>query len=78
MPARAAATLPTAPRSRLRLRAAALYLGLTPGSLANRPFRKRLQIPAFKVGRALVFDQAELDLWLAKRREHHPAKGNGA
>ncbi|HTK91392.1 MAG TPA: helix-turn-helix domain-containing protein [Verrucomicrobiae bacterium] len=54
---------------RVRLDAAAGIVGLKPRSLANRRFRERHQIPAFKVGRALVFDAAELEAWLRRHRE---------
>ena len=57
------------PGSRVRLDAAAQIVGLKPRSLANRRFRERHQIPAFKVGRALVFDAAELDAWIRRHRE---------
>jgi hypothetical protein len=57
------------PASRVRLGAAAQIVGLSPRSLANRRFRDRHQIPAFKVGRALVFDAAELEAWIRRHRE---------
>ena len=57
------------PTRRARVRVAAEYLGVKPRSLADRGFRARHKIPAFKVGRALVFDMAELDAWIKRRRE---------
>ncbi len=61
--------------TRLRIPDAALYLGISPRSLADRGWRLKHGIPAIKVGRAVVFDQATLDRWLsrhAERRLHTP------
>ncbi len=54
---------------RLRLPQAAAYLAVSPRSLADRGWRLRLGIPAYKVGAALIFDRAALDRWLAKHQE---------
>lgn len=54
---------------RLRLPDAARYLGISPRSLADRGWRQRHGIPCFRVGRALVFDVAALDRWLARHAE---------
>jgi len=54
---------------RLRLPQAAEYLGVSPRSLADRGWRLKHGIPAFKVGSILVFDRAALDRWLAKHQE---------
>ena len=55
------------PVLRLRLPDAAKYLGVSARSLASKPWRERLRIPCFYIGRAVVFDQAELDRWLAEQ-----------
>jgi excisionase family DNA binding protein len=54
---------------RFRVKEAADYLGISNRSLASRGWRFRHGIPTLKVGRALVFDQAALDRWLAKHAE---------
>ncbi len=57
---------------RLRLKAAAEYVGLSPKSLGDRGWRRRHGIPCLKIGRAVVFDRADLDRWLAKHKERLP------
>ncbi len=54
---------------RFRVGPAAEYLGVSPRSLGSRGWRLRHGIPTLKIGRALVFDKAALDRWLAKHAE---------
>lgn len=54
---------------RLRVRTAADYLGLSWRSLSDRVWRLKHGIPAMKVGRALLFDRAQLDAWLLRHQE---------
>lgn len=61
---------------RLRLAEAAWYTGLSPKSLGDRGWRRRHGVPAIKVGRAVLFDRAALDTWLARRRERPPAQAD--
>ncbi len=61
-----------APAPRLRLHAAARYLGVSPKSLADRGWRRKHAIPSLKLGRAVVYDRADLDRWLARHRERLP------
>ena len=39
----------------------AQYLGCSPSSLLSRPWRERMRLPAIRVGRALMFDETDLD-----------------
>lgn len=55
--------------ARLRLAAAAAYLGVSPRSLADRGWRRKHGIPCFKIGAAVIFDVAALDRWLARHAE---------
>ncbi len=55
--------------NRLRTKDVARYVGVSPRSLASRGWRLKHAIPAYRVGRALVFDTAALDHWLAKHVE---------
>ena len=57
---------------RLRLHDAAAYIGVSRRSLADRGWRRRHSIPSIKIGRAVVFDRAELDRWLANHKERLP------
>ncbi len=51
----------------LRTRPAADYIGLSPRTLEK--FRLSGAGPTYsKVGRAVLYDRQELDLWLAERR----------
>lgn len=61
------ASFPLSPR--LRLAAAAAYLGVSPRSLADRGWRRKHGIPCFKIGAAVIFDGASLDRWLARHAE---------
>ena len=54
---------------RLRVPTAAQYIGVSERSVASPNWRKRHGIPFFRVGRAIVFDRAALDRWLAKHAE---------
>jgi predicted DNA-binding transcriptional regulator AlpA len=62
---------------KLRTRAAARYTGLSARTLASRGWRLKHGLPTIRIGRALVFDSAALDRWLAKhaeRRLHEEAE----
>ncbi len=54
---------------RLRLPQAAEYLAVSPRSLSDRGWRLKHGIPCFKLGKAVIFDRAALDRWLAKHQE---------
>ncbi len=55
------------PQPKLRPPEAAKYLGIAESTLAKR--RMRCEAPAFrKLGRAVVYDRADLDAWLAAHR----------
>ena len=55
------------PISKLRPPEAAKYLGIAESTLAKR--RMRGEAPAFhKLGRAVVYDRADLDAWLSAHR----------
>jgi len=58
------------PAGRIRVRQAAQILGLSPFSVADPRFRRKLAIPASRIGRAVVFDVKELEAYLLQRREH--------
>ncbi len=61
-------------RKVLRAREAAAYLGLSPSILAKR--RVYGQPPAFiKLGRAVGYDVAELDRWIAACRRESTSDG---
>ena len=53
---------------RLRTPAAAEYLGLAESSLEKDRVTGALGIPFIKAGKAVVYDTADLDAWLAARR----------
>lgn len=55
--------------TRLKVRGAALYIGVSARSLADRGWRRKHGIPAIKVGRAVVFDTRDLDAYLNRHRE---------
>ncbi len=57
----------------LRIPGAADFLDISPLSLANASWRRKLGIPTIKIGRAVLFDTAELRRWAARHRE----RGNG-
>jgi hypothetical protein len=54
---------------RMRLQQAAIYLGISGKSLADRSWRLKHGIPAIKLGRALIFDRTDLDQWLDRKKE---------
>lgn len=57
----------TIPQTKLRPPEAAKYLGIAESTLAKR--RMRCEAPAFsRLGRAVVYDCADLDAWLAAHR----------
>jgi predicted DNA-binding transcriptional regulator AlpA len=58
----------------LRIPAAADFIAVSPRSLANASWRRKLGIPTIKIGRAVVFDTAELRRWVARHRERQQAK----
>ena len=60
-------TVPPANR-RLRRREAAEYLGIAPSTLAADICRPRLKIAFIKAGRTVIYEQADLDAWLAAHR----------
>ncbi len=66
-----------APHARLRVPDAAPYLGVSPRSLANTNWRRKLGIPFFRIGRAVVFDRAALDEWLLRRAAPTDAESAG-
>lgn len=53
---------------RIRTDAAAEYLGLSVSSLEKDRVSGQLKIPFIKAGRAVVYDTADLDAWLADRK----------
>lgn len=57
------------PIQRLRLPEAAKFLGVSARSLASKPWRERLQIPCFYIGRAVIFDPVALDRWIAEHQQ---------
>jgi excisionase family DNA binding protein len=57
---------PVLPSRRLRLPEAAEYLGITRRTLASNGWRIKHRIPTIAIGRALIFDTAALDRWLAQ------------
>ncbi len=44
---------------------AAEYLSLSPSTLKTRRWRLKLGIPAVKIGRRVLFDPHQLEVWLA-------------
>ena len=50
---------------RLRTKAAADYVGLSTSSLEKDRVTGRLEIPYMKIGSAVIYDTAALDMWLA-------------
>lgn len=55
--------------NRLRMKDAARYVGVSPRTLASRGWRLKHGVPAYRVGRALIFDTSRLDAWLTKHQE---------
>jgi hypothetical protein len=66
-----------APSERFRLSDAARYLRISEHSLASARWRRLREIPTLRIGRALLFDRAELDCWLEANRER-PRPGSAA
>ena len=60
---------------KLRIKAAAQYTGLAARTLGSRGWRRKHGVPAFRIGRALVFDSDALDRWLAKHAERRTREG---
>jgi hypothetical protein len=58
--------------NRLRTKEAARYIGVSYRSLNSRSWRLRHRVPAFRIGRILIFDQEALDRWMASHRERGP------
>jgi hypothetical protein len=54
---------------RVRVREAARILGVSPFTLADPRWRRRHEVPASRIGRAVVFDVRELELYVRQRRE---------
>lgn len=54
------------------LRAAAAYLGSSPRTLGDARWRRRVGLPATRVGRRLVFLIRDLDALLSRGRERSP------
>ena len=67
----------TSSRPKLRRRAAAAYSGISARNLVSRRWRSEHRLPCYKVGGVLLFDPAELDIWLSKYREPLPSEENG-
>ncbi len=66
-------------RPKLRRHAAAEYCGISARNLVSRRWRSEHRLPCYKVGGVLLFDPAELDIWLSKYREPLPSEnGEGA
>ncbi len=63
----------TSSRPKLRRRAAAAYSGISARNLVSRRWRSEHRLPCYKVGGVLLFDPAELDIWLSKYREPLPS-----
>ncbi len=60
-------------RRKLRRHAAAEYCGISARNLVSRRWRSEHRLPCYKVGGVLLFDPAELDIWLSKYREPLPS-----
>jgi hypothetical protein len=58
----------TSRSTRLRTLGAAGYLGLSKSTLEKDRCEGRLNIPYIKAGKAVLYDTADLDCWLAARR----------
>jgi hypothetical protein len=54
---------------KMRTKAAAKYTGLSARTLSSRGWRLTHGVPAYLIGRALVFDSTALDKWLARHAE---------
>ncbi|HAK36295.1 MAG TPA: DNA-binding protein [Pantoea sp.] len=61
---------PVSPKITCRLTRseAALYLGITPQTLANWASTGKVQIPHYKIGRKVIYFQSDLDAYLASTR----------
>ncbi len=56
----------------VRVRDAARFLGVSHRSLNSRAWRLKHGVPALRLGRALVFDLAQLEAWLHRHSERRP------
>jgi hypothetical protein len=56
----------------ITLEDAAMRLGLSPRSLADKRFRIRLGLPGIKLGRRLGFDEGDVEQLIAHGREKMP------
>ncbi len=68
----------TAPIRRLNTPQAARHLGLAPATLEKDRVTGLLGIPYLKLGRRVVYDIGDLDMWVSgKRRLHTSDDSNG-
>ena len=58
---------PTIPE-RLTFNEAAQFLGISPKTLNAWNVKGQPHVPSFKIGRRRVYDRAELQSWMEKRR----------
>jgi excisionase family DNA binding protein len=61
------ATASTPPRY-LRARLAAHYTGVTYRTIRDPAWRRRVGIPYARLGSLLLFDRADLDQWIQRRK----------
>lgn len=54
--------------SRMRIREAAVYCGLSVGTLYNMVAPARAELPSYKIGRSVFVDKADLDALMNKCR----------
>ncbi len=52
----------------------AQFLGCAPTSLVSRRWREQIGLRAVKVGRSVMFLEADLDAFIASRKEQHHAR----
>ena len=55
------------PDDRLRRQDAAVYLGVTPGTLEVWASTKRYDIPYTKIGKLVYYRRSDLDAWINSR-----------
>ncbi len=60
----------------LGIKAAAVYVGSSPRTLADARWRQRVGLPATRIGRRLVFLVRDLDALLSRGRERTPRSRN--
>lgn len=58
----------------LELDGAAVFLSVSPRSLADERFRQRIGLPARRVGRKLVFTVRDCEAVLERGKEHFPGE----